>query len=235
MLHNTHKISLAFVPDGNRRWAKSRGKTTLAWHAAGAKKFEEILQFINGQDRIDEVFFWALSRANLDRDPRELRGIFSLLKKYFISLQHHLVMHRVAFLAFGETYLLPQNIQDGIRDLEDMTREFMHHKRFGMGLAYDRDLDLIRATQIVLQKYPHLRDPADIETFLGREWWYARWMRNPDILIRTGSSKGRRTSGAFMGRETEIVFTETLWPDFSLEMLQKIIQWTHENEHTYGL
>jgi undecaprenyl pyrophosphate synthase len=60
-------------------------------------------------------------------------------------------------------------------------------------------------------------------------------MRNPTVLVRTGAKKWNRTSGAFMGRETEIHFTETLWPDFSLDSLKKLIEWVKKKEHTYGL
>gem|GEM_PF-3413031 len=76
----------------------------------------------------------------------------------------------------------------------------------------------------MLQKYPEIVDPKEIENRIRSDGGYARGMRDPDILVRTGAKKGHRTSGAFMGRETEIHFTETLWPDFSLDTLKKIIE-----------
>ncbi len=228
-------LSLSFVPDGNRRWAKAKNQNTIQWHTAWAKKIEEITKWLNTNIEVDECVFWCLSRSNLERDQAELDGIFYLLKHYFESMKRNLVENQIAFLALWETHLLPDNIQKTIHDLEETTKAFITRRRLGFGLGYDRDYDLIRATQKVLQKYPEINDPKEIEQLIRTEGGYARGMRDPDILVRTGAKKWHRTSGAFMGRETEIHFTETLWPDFSLDTLQKIIEWAQEKVHTHGL
>jgi undecaprenyl diphosphate synthase len=110
----------------------------------------------------------------------------------------------------------------------------LDRRRLGFWIAYDRDYDLIRATREVVKKYPEIHDPKEIERLIRSEGGYAHGMRDPDILVRTGAKKWPRTSGAFMGRETEIHFTETLWPDFSLDTLKKIIEWAQDKVHTHG-
>jgi len=228
-------LSLSFVPDGNRRWAKEKNKNTLSGHTAWAQKIEDITKWLNGNTEVDECVFWCLSRSNLNRDKDELDGIFFLLKKYFETMKKSLIENRIAFLALGETQLLPSDIQTTIHELENATQHFIAERRLGFWLGYDRDYDLIRATRTVLEKYPDITDPQEIEAKIRTEGWYARGMRDPSILIRTGASKWHRTSGAFMGRETEIYFTETLWPDFSLDTLEKIIEWAKTKIHTHGL
>lgn len=228
-------LSLSFVPDGNRRWAQEKGKNTLAGHTAGADKIKEITQWLNTNTEVDECVFWCLSRSNLERDQAELDGIFFLLKHYFETMKKNLIKNQIAFLALGETYLLPEDIQKTIHRLEEDTKKFIERRRLGFWLGYDRDYDLIRATREVVAKYPEMNDPKEIESLIRSEGGYARGMRDPDILVRTGAKKWQRTSGAFMGRETEIHFTETLWPDFSLDTLQKIIEWAQEKQHTHGL
>ena len=228
------KISLSFVPDGNRRWAKENSTHTLAGHTAGAEKMKDIIQWLNQDDsEVDECVFWCLSRANLDREVEELNGLFFLLKHYLKKFKKELIKHEVAFLALGEIRLLPADIQKQIHDLEESTKQFIMHRRLGFWLAYDRDYDLIMATKKVVERYPEITDPREIEHRI-REAGYARNMRDPTILVRTGAKKWNRTSGAFKGRETEIHFTETLWPDFSLDSLKKIIEWVKKKEHTYG-
>jgi len=228
-------LSLSFVPDGNRRWAKENNKDTLKGHTAGANKIKEITQWLNTNTEVDECVFWCLSRSNLERDQDELDGLFYLLKHYFESMKKSLIENKIAFLALGETHLLPDDIQAVIKQLEEDTKHFIERRRLGFGLAYDRDYDLIRATREVCNRYPEIEDPREIEKLIRTEGGYARGMRDPSILVRTGAKKWHRTSGAFMGRETEIHFTETLWPDFSLETLEKIIQWAQEKVHTHGL
>lgn len=192
------------------------------------------MQWLNHSQEVDECVFWCLSRANLGREIEELKGLFFLLKHYLKRFKKELIDNKTAFLAIGEIYLLPKDIQKQIAELEDATRQFMSHRRLGLWLAYDRDYDLIRATHAVIKKYPDITDPKEIESHLG-ECGYAKNMRNPTVLVRTGAKKWNRTSGAFMGRETEIHFTETLWPDFSLDSLKKLIEWVKKKEHTYGL
>jgi len=228
-------LSLSFVPDGNRRWAKEKNKNTLQGHTAGTDKIKEIIQWLNTNSRIDECVFWCLSRSNLSREMEELDGLFFLLKHYLKKFKKELIKNQVAFLALGEITLLPQDVQEIIKTLEEDTRQFIEQRRLGFWLGYDRDYDLIRATREVVKKYPEIEDPQEIETLIRTDGWYARGMRDPDILVRTGAKKWHRTSGAFMGRETEIHFTETLWPDFSLDTLQKIIEWAQEKVHTHGL
>ena len=228
------KISLSFVLDGNRRWAKERGGNTLFWHTAWVEKVQEVLQWLNHNQEVDECVFWCLSRANLGREIEELKGLFFLLKHYLKKFKKELIDNKTAFLAIGEIYLLPKDIQKQISELEDATKQFVSHRRLGFWLAYDRDYDLIRATRAVCNRYPEIEDPQEIEKLIRAEGGYARGMRDPDILVRTGAKKWNRTSGAFNGRETEIHFTETLWPDFSLDSLKKIIEWVQKKEYTYG-
>ncbi len=228
-------LSLSFVPDGNRRWAQEKNKNTLQGHTAGADKIKEITQWLNANTEVDECVFWCLSRSNLERDQVELDGIFFLLKHYFETMKKSLIKNQIAFLALGETHLLPEDIQKTIHRLEEDTKQFIERRRLGFWLGYDRDYDLIRATREVVAKYPEIEDPKEIEKLIRTEGGYAHGMRDPDILVRTGAKKWQRTSGAFMGRETEIHFTETLWPDFSLDTLQKIIEWAQEKQHTHGL
>lgn len=230
------KISLSFVLDGNRRWAQENNKNTLAGHTAGAEKMKEIIRWItDSAPEIDECVFWCLSRANLSREKWELDGLFFLLKHYLKKLKKELIKNEVAFLALGEIRLLPTDIQKKIAELEKNTQQFIKKRRLGIWLAYDRDYDIIQATKKVLQKYPKIQDPKEIEKLIRTDGGYARGMRDPDILVRTGAKKWHRTSGAFMGRETEIHFSETLWPDFSLDTLKKIIEWLQQKEHTHGL
>lgn len=229
-------LSLSFVPDGNRRWAQERNKNTLEGHVAWSDKIKEIVKWLHkNSSEIDECVFWCLSRSNLERDQAELDGIFYLLKHYFDTMRSNLIKHQIAFLALWEIHLLPDDIQEVITQLEEETQHFVEKKRLGFGLAYDHDYDLIRATREVCRRYPGIEDPKEIERRIRTDGGYARGMRDPDILVRTGAKKWHRTSGAFMGRETEIHFTETLWPDFSLDTLQKIIEWAQAKVHTHGL
>lgn len=229
-------LSLSFIPDGNRRWAQEKNKNTFQGHAAGADKIKEIIQWLQeGCADVDECVFWCLSRSNLERDEEELVGIFDLLKRYLGTMRKTFIHHQVAFLALGEIHLLPIDVQAAVHDLEADTRAFITQRRLGFWLAYDRDYDLIRSTREVIQKHPHISDPAELEWLIRTDGGYARGMRDPDILIRTGAKKWHRTSGAFMGRETALYFTETLWPDFSLDTLQKVIEWAKSNVHTHGL
>jgi undecaprenyl diphosphate synthase len=182
-------LSLSFVPDGNRRWAKEKNKNTIQGHTAGAKKIEEITKWLKDNIEVDECVFWCLSRSNLERDQDELDGIFYLLKHYFDSMRKSLVENQIAFLALGEIHLLPDDIQAVIKQLEEDTKHFIERRRLGFGLAYDRDYDMIQATKKVLEKYPEISDPKDIEKLIRTEGGYARGMRDPDILVRTGAKK----------------------------------------------
>lgn len=230
------KISLSFVPDGNRRWAKEKNKNTLFGHTAWTEKIKEIIQWLNQpKSEVDECVFWCLSRSNLSREIEELDGLFFLLKQYLKKFKKELIKNQVAFLAIGEVTLLPLDIQKLILDLEESTAHLKDHRRLGFWLGYDRDYDLILATKKIVEQHPELQDPKEIEKLIRTEGNYARGMRDPDILIRTGAKKWHRTSGAFMGRETDIYFTETLWPDFSLETLNKLIEWLKKKEYTHGL
>ncbi|MEI6710845.1 MAG: undecaprenyl diphosphate synthase family protein [bacterium] len=92
---------------------------------------EEITKWLNTNTEVDECVFWCLSRSNLERDQAELDGIFYLLKHYFESMKKNLVKNQIAFLALGETYLLPDDIQKTIHDIEEATKDFITRRRLG--------------------------------------------------------------------------------------------------------
>ncbi len=125
-------LSLSFIPDGNRRWATAQDKTTLEGHTAGANKIKEIIEWLRiNTSEVDECVFWCLSRSNLERNQKELDGIFFLLRHYFTTLRSNFMEHRIAFLALGETHLLPDDTREVIQQLEEDTRQFIKHKRLG--------------------------------------------------------------------------------------------------------
>tara|TARA_A100001011_G_scaffold400154_1_gene512755 strand:+ start:5942 stop:6628 length:687 start_codon:yes stop_codon:yes gene_type:complete len=228
-LNNKSISHIAFILDGNKRWAKKNNISNLNGYLKG---FENIKQIVNYtfHYNINNITLFTLSSENLKRTS--IKIIYEIIYQNFsILLDDILKKNKVKIKIIGSKKNLPIKIIKIFNDIEELTK---NNKNFNLNLAFNYGFkDEIKE---VLFKYKtnnystNLDNDNDIKKLfsLGS-------LPDPEILIRTGGYKRLSNFIMYNLTYTELFFTETLWPEFSSNELDKIIQSYNEIDRNYGL
>ncbi len=237
MSKNSQKIPVhvAIIPDGNRRWAKSKGLEPWEGHEAGAKNFEEILR-ANLDLGVKYITFWGSSLDNLQKRPwREKKALLDLYRRYFTRLldNEDIHKHQVKVNFFGRwEEQLPEAVKKIIRKCITRTGKYQNYF-LNFLLAYSGDDELVEATNNLLEKCK-----GRVKRITGKmikEHLMTRDLPPVDLLIRTGGEP--HMSAGFMMWDianSQMYFSEILWPDFDAKHAREAIADYSRRARRYG-
>jgi undecaprenyl diphosphate synthase len=222
--------SLAIIPDGNRRFGAKHRLSPTSAYAKGFRKVEELLEWTEPTG-IDHVTFWALSLENYGRRSKaELRVLFSLMRA---NVQKNLedgsfLRKGVRVRFFGKLELLPKDLRDMMRRLEESTAA--GKRELSIAVAYSGREELLQAARKVVVDFsgrPEALRESDLEKYLYLQ-------QAPDLIIRTGGVS--RLSG-FLPWQTaysELYFSKKLWPEFGRADFRDALEFFQQTERRFG-
>jgi undecaprenyl diphosphate synthase len=212
-------IHVAFIMDGNRRWARSHKVELFFGHDKGARNIEPLVEFAAKQG-IRYVTFWAFSTENWKRTEEEVEEILAVFRK---ALQDPMIdrlqKNGVCVRAIGDITAFPQDIRERIVEIVD---ESKHNTRITatFALNYGGRNEILNA----VKAFCHENDKTQVSEETFSQYLYTKDIPDPDLLIRTGGEM--RLSG-FMPWQTvytELYFTNVLWPDFGQDEFEKALK-----------
>ena len=196
--------------DGNRRWAAARGLPGLAGHIQGVEAIKPIVR-VAPERGIEVLSLYVFSQENWRRSDDEVAGLFSLIDGAVRQNTDELVAQGVRVRVIGRLHEAPTDVERSIRDAEERTRA-------GAGMAlniafnYSGRSEIIDAVRALVAA--GVPGPQIDETRLG-EHLYTAGQPDPDLIIRTGGDHRTSNFLLWQGAYAELVFTSTLWPDFT--------------------
>ena len=225
---NNNLEHIAFILDGNKRWAK---KNNINLKNAYKKGLENISDLISNcvNLKIKYLTLFTLSSENIKR--QSVSNIFQVIYEDFSFFFENIIEEKkVKIKIIGSKLNLPSKILKLIEHCEYETR---HNDHLMLNLAFNYGFK--NEVQQVLQKIKDnlsikLTNSEDIKKLflLGN-------IKDPDLLIRTGGEKRLSNFIMYNLTYTEIFFIDTLWPDFKFEELQILINKYNNVKRTYGL
>jgi len=229
---------IGVILDGNRRWAQARGLPSLEGHDAGARKVEEMLNWCREIGGIKTVTIYALSTENLSRDKEELHEILALLKKYLKALIENKRIRddRVRVKVIGRTDLLPADLQDQIKQLDEMTKDY-NSRYLNLAIAYGGRMEIMDAVKQIATKVERgelsslMLDEKIIETHL-----YTSHLPNPhpDLIIRTSGEERLSNFLLWQSAYSEFYFLDVYWPSFRKIDLMRAIRGYQQRQRRFG-
>lgn len=225
---------IVIIPDGNRRWAKKRGKSSFFGHRAGIKAMEKIADAALGTE-IPCLTAWGCSVANVtERSPAEVKFLFSLFETMFKKLVKRKELRqkgiRVRVLGRWQEFF-PESLKKAVRNVIRATAK-NDRRNFTLLMAYDgRDEMLAAVRKISASK----KDPSLIDRDVLKSNLWSADLPPVDLVIRTGGEP-HWSAGMMMWdiAEAQLYFTETLWPDFSPKEFQKALDYYARTERRHG-
>ncbi len=220
---------LAIIPDGNRRWAKEKGFTSLKGHTVGYNKVKEI-SLSAFEKGIEEISVWAFSTENWKRSEKEVSYLMDLL---FTALSKELdfyLKNNVKLNVIGRRVGLSEKIIKAIENAEEKTKNGTKGQ-FNLLINYGGQAEILDGIKKLAKDNIEL-DSVTEEDFSKHLW--TRSSLSPDMIVRTSGEK--RLSGflSWSGSYSEIRFIDKHWPDFSESDIDDCIEDFESRQRRYG-
>lgn len=226
---------VAIIMDGNGRWAKKRGLPAVVGHNAGMKAMKKIVRCASNMG-ISYLTVYAFSTENWKRTAEEVTGIFKLLVKYVNSDLQELSKENVRVRILGDYEELPDYALGKLRETISETKDNTG-MQFNIAINYGSRVEIVRAMNKAvkenIEKGKKEIDESDLEKnlYTGEE---NDFIPDPDVVIRTSGEERLSNFLLWQTAYSELMFTKTLWPDFTPEEFSEMIESYSRRDRRFG-
>ncbi|MFA5125932.1 MAG: polyprenyl diphosphate synthase [archaeon] len=227
--------SIAFIPDGNRRYAKQAGISLAESYSLGTGKAWDVLQWLSKYPSITTGTFYTFSLKNFERSKTELNILMRIFEKELDKVKEHKFIPEqgIKINFIGRKEVFPKNLQKKMAETEEYTSQF-NSKTINLALGYDGQAEIIDATKKFAEEVAEGKvspDSLNQETF--RKYLYADF-KAPDLIVRT--SNEQRLSGflTYQSSYSELAFIDKYWPALTEQDIDKVITDFDNRERRFG-
>ena len=218
---------VAVIMDGNGRWAQKNKVSRLSGHNAGMLAMKEIIKKADIMG-IKYLTVYAFSTENWKRSAEEVGGIFGLLVKYVASELAELNENNVKVSVLGDWRAVHGAAADSIEKALKTTAN-NDGLRFNIALNYGSRQEITRAVRKISSLVSEgcmMPDEISEETisrflYTGEENEY---IPDPDLIIRTSGEERISNFLLWQCAYSELAFTDSLWPDFTPDEFESIVE-----------
>jgi len=214
--------------DGNRRWASTKGVSSVGGHKAGFTALTDLLKeyvSLKKEYGIEHYVFYAFSTENWNRSKEEVTALMALLKSGLSKIEEELQKleeaPRISFV--GDLARFDEGIQKEMKDIEERTKD--NEGTVALALSYGGRDEIVRA----IQKGAEVSEEG-ISSALD-----TAGIPDPDIIIRTGGEKRLSNFLLWQAAYSEFFFIDTFWPDFSKDTLIGCVTEYNTRERRHGV
>jgi undecaprenyl diphosphate synthase len=224
---------VAIIMDGNGRWAKKRYLPREAGHYAGMSAVRETVRAACDIG-LENLTLFAFSSENWKRPKTEVGALMGLFRAYFRSDMDELVERKVRMRIIGHRGRVASDIQQMIHDSESRTAG-----NNGMNLTFAFDYggqeEIAAAAQELARAAKDGRlDPETITPELFATRLFTSALPAPDLVIRTSGEHRLSNFLLWQSAYAELLFLDTLWPDFDRNVLTAALAKFAARERRFG-
>src|ERR1700746_179891 len=224
---------VAIIMNGNGRWAKARGLPRIAGHRRGA---EAARRAVTGAAElgIPYLTLFGFSSEHWKRPTAEIQDLMALWRHYLYGEIAELHRSGVRLKVIGQLARLAPDIVGLIEHAEDLTRD-NSRITLTIALSYGGRAEIVSADRSIATEAARGRLAAEEvdEDCIARHLFTAD-IPDPDLLVRTSGEQRISNFLLWQCAYSELVFTKTLWPDFSKRDLERAIDEFLGRERRYG-
>lgn len=224
---------IAIILDGNRRWAKSKGKPAGFGHKEGAKVLEKIVRYAN-KIGIEHITVYAFSTENWKRAKEEVSTLMALFQSYLDDYSKRADSENIKVKIIGNRKGLSAKMISSIEKCMERTKNNTGIV-FNIALNYGGREELLNVTHKIAEDVkkgilqPEKITEKDIEKYL-----YTKGQPDPDLLIRTSGEKRLSNFLPWQLSYSEFLFIDKNWPDFTEEDLNYAIEEYQKRTRKFG-
>jgi len=216
---------IAFIMDGNGRWAKKRGMPRKLGHSYGASKFKEIVRYC-GDIGIEYVTVYAFSTENWGRPEDEVASIMKLLKDYLGDCEKTADKDDLRMRFIGDLSPFDDEFRERVAALEKRTAD--HKNSLNIALNYGGRDEIVRACKKLISEGAEITEKgisANLDT---------AGIPDPDLIVRTAGEERLSNFLMWQSAYSEFYFTDVLWPDMTPAEVDKAVSEYFGRQRRYG-
>jgi undecaprenyl diphosphate synthase len=225
---------IAIIMDGNGRWAQKRGLPRTTGHRQGAETLRTVVEEA-GKMGVEYLTLFGFSSENWKRPEEEVSDLMKLLRHYLRSETAELHKNGIKLKVIGDRAAFDEDIVQLIENAENLTT--LNDKiTLVIALNYGGRNDILSAVHKTVHEFATRGiDPSfsQIEKYFP-DFLMTAGIPDPDMLIRTSGEQRISNFLLWQCAYAELIFTDTLWPDFGVTDLQDAIAEYSSRERRYG-
>ena len=199
---------VAFIMDGNRRWAKKKKLPVIEGHKMGSEITKKIVAK-SLKLGIKYLTFYSFSTENWNRSRSEVLKSQKLLEFYLDSEIENFKKKKINFTFIGDISKFSSVVRNKLINLKNITSDFSK-LFFILALSYGSRDEIIEAVKKITKNIKKINE-NDISNNLMTSSF-----PDPDLVIRTSGEKRLSNFLLWQIAYSELYFTKTLWPDFNV-------------------
>ena len=215
---------VAIIMDGNGRWAKRRGLPRAIGHKRGVEAVRTLVRSLEGTG-IECLTLYAFSSENWKRPEEEVSDLMNLMRNFIRTDLEEFVKNRVRLKIVGDWRALDADIVAMLEDALERTAHGTH--TVAVALNYGSQQEIAQAAQAAAREGEITPDAIERHLFTAD-------LPPVDLLIRTSGEVRLSNFLLWQMAYAEMIFVETLWPDFTPEHLKAALSDFAKRERRYG-
>ena len=217
---------VAIIMDGNGRWGLKKKKSRNSGHKAGLNTVENIIKHTI-KNNIKFLTLYAFSTENWKRPQKEISFLFNLLQNFLKKKTNKLNKNGIKLKIIGDKNNFSKKLKKSLINSEKITK---NNKKLQINLAlnYGAKNEILNAISLIKKK-----KISFTENNINKNL-YTNDSPNPDILIRTGNTKRLSNFLLWQIAYTEIFFEKKLWPEFSTQDYNRILEKFKQLKRNFG-
>ena len=225
-LQNGELSHIAFIMDGNGRWAKRHGKPREFGHVAGAKVFRRIVRYC-GDIGIRCVTCYTFSTENWKRPRAEVDAIMRLFGKYVLDALSEVHENRIQLHFLGDRSVFPEKLQKQMAQVEAESTQYQNI--LNIAVNYGARQEILHAVNQLITAGASRITEQDMDAVL-----YTAHCPPPDLIVRTGAEMRLFNFLLWQAAYAELYFSDVLWPDYSEQDVDAAVSEFHRRKRRFG-
>ncbi|MDD7607557.1 MAG: polyprenyl diphosphate synthase [Candidatus Enterosoma sp.] len=227
---------IAFIMDGNGRWAKKRFLSRSMGHKAGVSRIKEIIMSCYDDYGIYCASLFTFSTENWNRPQDEIDTLFELLEEFFVKEIDFFNSRGVKIQVLGnlQDERIPSKtlnvIKEAVRKTENNDKNV-----FNVLFNYGSRFEIIKACKEIASSVKEgIISAEDIDNTLFENHLYTKELSSIDLLIRTSGEKRLSNCLLYQVAYAEFIFTKKFWPDFNKKELYRCLLEYSKRDRRFG-
>ena len=229
-------VHVSMIMDGNGRWAKERGKERVFGHFEGVESVRACVEAAV-ETGVKYLSIYAFSEENWNRPQDEVLALMGLMVKAMAAEMKKLDQNGVRFMVIGNRERLDDELNMTIDDCMSMTA---HNDTLTLIvlLSYSGKWDILQAAKKMVEEvadHPERKDEILSMGIDGFDRYLATaGIPDPDLIVRTSGECRLSNYLLWQGAYSELLFVDTLWPDFRKEEFRAALDYYSKRDRRYG-
>jgi undecaprenyl diphosphate synthase len=221
--------AVAIIMDGNGRWASARGVGVAEGHRAGSRALRPVVETAIDLG-VESLVVYAFSTENWSRSAEEVDALMEIFGETIDRELSDLAKEGVRTRFLGRRDRAPDWLRVKLAELEEATAR---ESRLNLWIAFDYGAraEIVEAARRIVESGV---EPEDVDESLFAQHLYAAEMPDPDLVIRTSGELRLSNFLLWQSAYAELVFVDTLWPDFGPSEFRAAIEEYASRRRRFG-